>query len=185
MIGVLLFAVILTGVFCFFVMHRYSNMASTSSETPAEAVASTSTSTFANSEPVASGSGSSSANTRRQARIEDLIGDAAAEGAADDQQRPSTSGEGDGAAGGATDATYECTICLETAKDAVVSLCGHLFCWPCLHQWLETKPERQLCPVCKAAISRDKVIPLYGRDNKNQQDPRWVEGNRLTVKWTK
>lgn len=67
---------------------------------------------------------------------------------------------------------YECTICLETAKDAVVSMCGHLFCWPCLHQWLETRPTRQLCPVCKAAISKDKVIPLYGRDSKNQQDPR-------------
>lgn len=77
--------------------------------------------------------------------------------------------------GASTDSTYECTICLETAKDAVVSLCGHLFCWPCLHQWLETRPQRQMCPVCKAAISKDKVIPLYGRDNKNQQDPRYVD----------
>lgn len=67
---------------------------------------------------------------------------------------------------------FECNICLETAKDAVISLCGHLFCWPCLHQWLETRPQRQLCPVCKAAISKDKVIPLYGRGNSDQQDPR-------------
>lgn len=67
---------------------------------------------------------------------------------------------------------FECNICLDTAKDAVVSLCGHLFCWPCLHQWLETRPTRQLCPVCKAAISKEKVIPLYGRGSTNQQDPR-------------
>ncbi|KAI1288142.1 E3 ubiquitin-protein ligase [Halotydeus destructor] len=66
---------------------------------------------------------------------------------------------------------FECNICLDTAKDAVVSLCGHLFCWPCLHQWLETKPDRQVCPVCKAAISKDKVIPLYGR-NSSKTDPR-------------
>ncbi|XP_009886884.1 PREDICTED: E3 ubiquitin-protein ligase RNF185 isoform X2 [Charadrius vociferus] len=32
------------------------------------------------------------------------------------------------------DNTFECNICLDTAKDAVISLCGHLFCWPCLHQ---------------------------------------------------
>ncbi|TMW39778.1 hypothetical protein DOY81_015142, partial [Sarcophaga bullata] len=57
-------------------------------------------------------------------------------------------------------------ICLDTAKDAVVSMCGHLFCWPCLHQWLETRPNRKLCPVCKAAIGKDKVIPLYGRANR-------------------
>lgn len=67
--------------------------------------------------------------------------------------------------------SFECNICLDTAKDAVVSLCGHLFCWPCLHQWLETKPMRQVCPVCKAAISRDKVIPLYGRGS-SRNDPR-------------
>ncbi|XP_013182203.1 PREDICTED: E3 ubiquitin-protein ligase RNF185-like [Papilio xuthus] len=66
----------------------------------------------------------------------------------------------------------ECNICLDTARDAVVSMCGHLFCWPCLHQWLETRPSRQVCPVCKAAISRDKVIPLYGRGNTKQEDPR-------------
>ncbi|KAF6206392.1 hypothetical protein GE061_017625 [Apolygus lucorum] len=67
---------------------------------------------------------------------------------------------------------FECNICLDTAKDAVVSMCGHLFCWPCLHQWLETRPMKQLCPVCKAAISKDKVIPLYGRGSKQQEDPR-------------
>lgn len=70
------------------------------------------------------------------------------------------------------DSMFECNICLDTAKDAVVSMCGHLFCWPCLHQWLETRPTRQLCPVCKAAISKEKVIPLYGRGSTKQEDPR-------------
>jgi len=70
-----------------------------------------------------------------------------------------------------TEGSFDCNICLDVAKDAVVSMCGHLFCWPCLHQWLETKPNRQVCPVCKAAISRDKVIPLYGRGS-TRQDPR-------------
>ncbi|CAD6206849.1 hypothetical protein G9C98_004660 [Cotesia typhae] len=70
------------------------------------------------------------------------------------------------------DRMFECNICLDTAKDAVVSMCGHLFCWPCLHQWLETRPTRQVCPVCKAAISKEKVIPLYGRGASKQEDPR-------------
>ncbi|RWS19405.1 E3 ubiquitin-protein ligase RNF185-like protein [Leptotrombidium deliense] len=69
------------------------------------------------------------------------------------------------------ESNFECNNCLDTAKNTVVSLCGHLFCWPCLHQWLETKPSRQVCRVCKAAISRDKVIPLYGRGS-SKQDPR-------------
>ena len=30
--------------------------------------------------------------------------------------------------------SFQCNICLDVARDAVVSMCGHLFCWPCLHQ---------------------------------------------------
>ena len=71
-----------------------------------------------------------------------------------------------------TSEAFECNICLDVARDAVISVCGHLFCWPCLHQWLETRPNRQICPVCKAGISRDKVIPLYGRGNTDRKDPR-------------
>ncbi|XP_062120917.1 E3 ubiquitin-protein ligase RNF185-like [Drosophila sulfurigaster albostrigata] len=66
---------------------------------------------------------------------------------------------------------YECNICLDPAKDAVVSMCGHLFCWPCLHQWLLTRPNHKLCPVCKAAVDKDKVIPLYCRNSTRQEDP--------------
>ncbi|XP_075541266.1 E3 ubiquitin-protein ligase RNF185-like isoform X1 [Dermacentor variabilis] len=83
----------------------------------------------------------------------------------------SSSNDEGGSTSGQQDGSFECNICLDTAKDAVVSLCGHLFCWPCLHQWLETRPNRQVCPVCKAGISRDKVIPLYGRGG-SKQDPR-------------
>ena len=67
---------------------------------------------------------------------------------------------------------YECNICLDVARDAVISMCGHLFCWPCLHKWLETRPNAQTCPVCKSAISKEKVIPLYGRNSTDRQDPR-------------
>ncbi len=67
---------------------------------------------------------------------------------------------------------YECNICLDSARDAVISMCGHLFCWPCLHKWIETRPSNQTCPVCKSAISKEKVIPLYGRNCTDRKDPR-------------
>jgi len=80
--------------------------------------------------------------------------------------------------GSRLDSAYECNICLDTARDAVVSMCGHLFCWPCLYQWLyatdSNTQSHKTCPVCKSAISRERTIPIYGRggDESNRQDPR-------------
>ncbi|XP_075054402.1 E3 ubiquitin-protein ligase RNF5-like, partial [Mixophyes fleayi] len=76
------------------------------------------------------------------------------------------------AGAGSPGTAYESNICLETAREPVVSVCGHLYCWPCLHQPLETRPGHQNCPVCKVWISRENVIPIYGRGDSSQQDPR-------------
>ncbi|XP_057972851.1 E3 ubiquitin-protein ligase RMA3-like [Malania oleifera] len=64
------------------------------------------------------------------------------------------------------DGCFDCNICLDTAHDPVVTLCGHLFCWPCIYQWLHLQissdPDKQKCPVCKADVSSTSLVPLYG-----------------------
>jgi len=66
---------------------------------------------------------------------------------------------------------FECNICLELAQDPIVTQCGHLFCWPCIYKWMQVFPEAQQCPVCKAGVSEELVIPLYGRGTCGS-DPR-------------
>ncbi|GLU19924.1 hypothetical protein SLE2022_361450 [Rubroshorea leprosula] len=66
---------------------------------------------------------------------------------------------------------FECNICFDLAQDPIVTLCGHLFCWPCLYRWLHHHSHSQECPVCKALIQEEKLVPLYGR-GKTQTDPR-------------
>ncbi|KAJ9170818.1 hypothetical protein P3X46_018892 [Hevea brasiliensis] len=66
---------------------------------------------------------------------------------------------------------FECNICFELAQDPIVTLCGHLFCWPCLYRWLHHHSHSHECPVCKALIQEEKLVPLYGR-GKMQTDPR-------------
>lgn len=67
--------------------------------------------------------------------------------------------------------SFECNICFELAQDPIVTLCGHLFCWPCLYKWLHLHAQSQECPVCKAIIEEQKLVPLYGR-GKTPTDPR-------------
>ncbi|XP_031482801.1 E3 ubiquitin-protein ligase RMA1-like [Nymphaea colorata] len=84
-----------------------------------------------------------------------------------------------------TDAGFDCNICLEFAQEPVVTLCGHLYCWPCIYKWLHLQPSAQPCPVCKSAISTSALIPLYGRGKAlisridDQSIPR-----RPPAKWT-
>uniref|UniRef100_A0A3Q2DHK8 RING-type E3 ubiquitin transferase n=1 Tax=Cyprinodon variegatus TaxID=28743 RepID=A0A3Q2DHK8_CYPVA len=83
--------------------------------------------------------------------------------AAAEASSPGGSSSSTAADGGNQDSTFECNIYLWdlSQQDHFVFM-----------QWLETRPNRQVCPVCKAGISRDKVIPLYGRGSTGQQDPR-------------
>lgn len=66
---------------------------------------------------------------------------------------------------------FDCNICLNQVQDPVVTICGHLYCWPCIYKWLESPgvssqsmdDQPQHCPVCRSEISRTDLIPLYGR----------------------
>jgi E3 ubiquitin-protein ligase RNF5 len=68
------------------------------------------------------------------------------------------------------DGLFDCNICLETASEPIVTLCGHLYCWGCIYKWLEMR-ECPACPICKAAISRERMLPIYGR-GRPHVDPR-------------
>ena len=63
---------------------------------------------------------------------------------------------------------FECNVCLEDVIQPIVTQCGHLYCWPCLYRWLNT--GHNTCPICKAGISEENVIPLFIKGNEG--DPR-------------
>ncbi|CAL1372764.1 unnamed protein product [Linum trigynum] len=71
---------------------------------------------------------------------------------------------------------FDCNICFEFAKEPVVTLCGHLYCWPCIYKWLHVQSaslssdEHPQCPVCKAVISHTTMVPLYGRGQSTEEE---------------
>ncbi|CAN4104953.1 unnamed protein product [Withania somnifera] len=70
---------------------------------------------------------------------------------------------------------FECNICLDCVHDPVVTLCGHLYCWPCIYKWIHFQSvssenldqQQPQCPVCKAEVSQKTLIPLYGRGGQS------------------
>ena len=72
---------------------------------------------------------------------------------------------------------FDCNICLDFANEPIVTLCGHLYCWPCIYKWLHVQSaslatdEHPQCPVCKADISHTAMVPLYGRGQSNSEGP--------------
>ncbi|KAF8413889.1 hypothetical protein HHK36_001883 [Tetracentron sinense] len=79
----------------------------------------------------------------------------------------------------------DCNICLDFAQDPVVTLCGHLYCWPCIYKWLyfqsisTISDQEQQCPVCKADISHTTLVPLYGRGQSLTQVEPECKGPHL------
>ncbi|KAL6008248.1 hypothetical protein ACLOJK_033754 [Asimina triloba] len=69
-------------------------------------------------------------------------------------------------------ANFECNVCLEMAKEPVVTSCGHLFCWPCLYQWLYLHSDHKECPVCKGEVTDSNITPIYGRGSTETKDDK-------------
>ena len=58
-----------------------------------------------------------------------------------------------------------CILCRTLDHDQLHCRCGHLYCWPCLAQWMQ---RQATCPVCKDHVDEERVIPIYTR---NAPDP--------------
>lgn len=82
-------------------------------------------------------------------------------------------------------ACFDCSICLDFASEPIVTLCGHLYCWPCIYKWLHVQSaslgpdEPPQCPVCKADISHTTMIPLYGHGQSAEDDE--VDAKELLI----
>lgn len=51
----------------------------------------------------------------------------------------------------------KCPLCLEPRQNTSLSFCGHLFCWYCIHEWLQTN---NICPICNKTLYPRNIIAL-------------------------
>lgn len=57
-----------------------------------------------------------------------------------------------------TESTAKCSLCWDQRKNTACTPCGHLFCWLCILQWLQTKEE---CPLCRENVQPSRIVPLF------------------------
>jgi len=58
----------------------------------------------------------------------------------------------------------------------VVVKCGHLYCWPCIYEWMDKKGNSCYCPVCKNPINSQKDFnPIFTKDENSNNTNRFRE----------
>ncbi|CAN6561649.1 unnamed protein product [Malus baccata var. baccata] len=66
-----------------------------------------------------------------------------------------------------TGSFFDCNICLDMARDPILTCCGHLFCWPCFYQLSYADSNAKECPVCEGEVTDTSLIPIYGNGDGN------------------
>lgn len=53
-----------------------------------------------------------------------------------------------------------CNICQQPRRHPACPVtCGHVFCWSCWQEWLQTHTS---CPLCRVECRPQQILPLYG-----------------------
>ena len=81
-------------------------------------------------------------------------------------------GETKESASSSTSTSKQCPLCMDQVTNPAAPQCGHIFCWDCIHTWVNTHTTDRThsgssgggdikCPVCRCLFKRKAVRALF------------------------
>lgn len=75
--------------------------------------------------------------------------------------------------------TKSCSICMDNYSNPVLLECTHTFCGACLLNYINSNSNASSCPLCRVAISPDKIIAITDTEIKS---PKSDDGDKILSK---
>ncbi|KAL7832447.1 hypothetical protein AOLI_G00299950 [Acnodon oligacanthus] len=59
----------------------------------------------------------------------------------------------------------ECSVCLESLRQPVITHCAHVFCKPCICEVIQSQTGGARCPLCRADIKSTELVEFPGEED--------------------
>ncbi|XP_037402325.1 helicase-like transcription factor isoform X1 [Pygocentrus nattereri] len=76
----------------------------------------------------------------------------------------------------------ECSVCLDSLRQPVITHCAHVFCKPCICEVIQSQTGGARCPLCRADIKSTELVEFPGEEDDSgiaEGKETWRSGSKV------